>query len=717
MPIRDHLSFRNRPFSHYLLACMLVIVLVLVGYLTISMYFYTKGNFEQDAFRLQHQTEENINEAVHLADESFNLFDDTLNAKMKDGFSVFLAEYERSGRNPAAMNLSTVKEQLGSSFDLYVINASGVIEYTTYPPELGQDFRNVPYFYDYLTKIRLSDGFYPDHVVRDKLGQGQFRKFAYMPTPDHSCVLELGLAGSQFENSRMRLNLREIIRKMSAENPYIESFHVYDTMGQAIEEPGYVPDQVSRGRLNETIAARKTLEFSKSDSSLKVRYLFIDLMNPAYGSDASRIVELTYNTALIQDALNRLLLFYAAVALVAIGLGTGIALVLSRHLTIPVEKIVRDVDRIAHGDLETKVETTHTREFSVLEQSINSMVASMKQAITKIGDSETFLRTLLDHLPVAVFVKKIPEGTYIYWNETSEKLFGITAKDVLGKTDGEIFAGSQADLFRSRGSDMFGERIEIRDKVITSKTLGRRIVHTIITPMRDSQDKTRYLLGIIEDITEENLNRKLNLLSSITRHDVLNHLTTILTSIELALARESDPAHRINCERIAASVEAIRQEITFMGMIQGLGVNAPYWQPVKQSFMSMIPLLPKKKIDIRADLSETEIHADALLPKVFYNLMENSLKYGGEGITAIRLSARESGKGLEIMYEDNGPGIAPEEKEKVFQFGYGKGTGLGLFLIREILGTTGITIRETGESGRGVRFVITVPEGGWRRVS
>jgi signal transduction histidine kinase len=69
------------------------------------------------------------------------------------------------------------------------------------------------------------------------------------------------------------------------------------------------------------------------------------------------------------------------------------------------------------------------------------------------------------------------------------------------------------------------------------------------------------------------------------------------------------------------------------------------------------------------------------------------------------------------MYEDNGPGIAPEEKEKVFQFGYGKGTGLGLFLIREILGTTGITIRETGESGRGVRFVITVPEGGWRRVS
>ncbi len=68
-----------------------------------------------------------------------------------------------------------------------------------------------------------------------------------------------------------------------------------------------------------------------------------------------------------------------------------------------------------------------------------------------------------------------------------------------------------------------------------------------------------------------------------------------------------------------------------------------------------------------------------------------------------------------IWYEDDGGGIATEEKEKVFEKGFGKNTGLGLFLIREILSITGITIIETGEPGVGVRFEIIVPPGKFRR--
>ncbi|HNQ30521.1 MAG TPA: sensor histidine kinase, partial [Methanolinea sp.] len=49
-----------------------------------------------------------------------------------------------------------------------------------------------------------------------------------------------------------------------------------------------------------------------------------------------------------------------------------------------------------------------------------------------------------------------------------------------------------------------------------------------------------------------------------------------------------------------------------------------------------------------------------------------------------------------------------------FEKGYGKGTGLGLFLSREILSITGMTIRETGIPGEGARFEIVVPKGMWR---
>jgi len=62
-------------------------------------------------------------------------------------------------------------------------------------------------------------------------------------------------------------------------------------------------------------------------------------------------------------------------------------------------------------------------------------------------------------------------------------------------------------------------------------------------------------------------------------------------------------------------------------------------------------------------------------------------------------------------------GIPYEEKGELFTKGFGKGTGLGLFLCREILAITGITIKETGEPGRGVRFEMLVPEGKFRYVN
>jgi signal transduction histidine kinase len=61
--------------------------------------------------------------------------------------------------------------------------------------------------------------------------------------------------------------------------------------------------------------------------------------------------------------------------------------------------------------------------------------------------------------------------------------------------------------------------------------------------------------------------------------------------------------------------------------------------------------------------------------------------------------------------------VAADEKERIFDRGFGKNTGFGLAISREILSITGMTIRETGEPGRGARFEITVPNGAWRFAS
>ena len=82
----------------------------------------------------------------------------------------------------------------------------------------------------------------------------------------------------------------------------------------------------------------------------------------------------------------------------------------------------------------------------------------------------------------------------------------------------------------------------------------------------------------------------------------------------------------------------------------------------------------------------------------------------------IRISLLVQGDGLLLTYEDDGVGITDADKEHLFERGFGKHTGFGLFLSREILAITGISIRETGTAGTGARFEILVPKGAWRFV-
>ena len=124
-------------------------------------------------------------------------------------------------------------------------------------------------------------------------------------------------------------------------------------------------------------------------------------------------------------------------------------------------------------------------------------------------------------------------------------------------------------------------------------------------------------------------------------------------------------------------------------------------------------LLPSS-VTFVVDLDEIEVYADPLFEKVLYTLIDNTLRHG-ESATQIQLSCRLTGTGdLVLQYEDNGIGIRDGDKERIFERGFGKNTGFGLFLAREILAITGITIAETGEPGMGARFEITVPKRDWR---
>jgi signal transduction histidine kinase len=210
-------------------------------------------------------------------------------------------------------------------------------------------------------------------------------------------------------------------------------------------------------------------------------------------------------------------------------------------------------------------------------------------------------------------------------------------------------------------------------------------------------------------------NKKLNLLSSITRHDIRNQLLSLTAYLELSKETLGDAVRTseyILKEERAAN--AIERQIIFTKEYQDLGVSAPIWQNLSACLKSATAVLPLRDIRIFSEIENLEIYADPLFEKVFYNLIDNALRYGGPAMTSMRFGHQVSGQNLVITVEDDGNGISAEEKKRLFERGFGHNTGLGLFLSREILSITGIAITETGEMGKGARFEIFVPGGAWR---
>ena len=209
-------------------------------------------------------------------------------------------------------------------------------------------------------------------------------------------------------------------------------------------------------------------------------------------------------------------------------------------------------------------------------------------------------------------------------------------------------------------------------------------------------------------------NKKLNLMAEITRHDIRNKLTVLGGYLSLLKEYPPKPQAMMYIDKLLATTMTIAEHIEFTRLYQNLGIVAPSWQNVQATFFRACTHVELQQVHVRSDLDDLEIFADPLLERVFFNQIDNTLRYGGTTVSMMSLDARETPDGLFITIEDNGIGIPDQDKEKIFRRGFGKNTGLGLFLAREILSITNITIRETGEYQHGARFELFVPKGVFR---
>lgn len=350
-------------------------------------------------------------------------------------------------------------------------------------------------------------------------------------------------------------------------------------------------------------------------------------------------------------------------------------------------------------------------------------ITAQARAENALRESEEKYRSIIEEMQ-DIFYRTSLDGTITMLSPSASRFSGYDTNDQLIGTDVTRLYSDPAD--RDRFLDALRKNDSVYGHPLTLTTPDGTIHHVTMSShfYRDANGTIQGVEGVIHDITEQwraeealkSALTKLNMLSSITRHDILNQIMGLRTFLELSREDLKGTRFAVFIEKEDQAAEAIQRQIEFTKFYQDIGVNAPKWQDVAAVIHSAVAQLNLEAIEVRVTVTGVEIFADPLIEKVFYNLMENSLRHG-EHVTTMEFSSRDSEAGLVIAYRDNGVGISAEDKKKLFQRGFGKHTGLGLFLSREILTITGITLTENGEPGAGVRFEITVPKDVYRHIS
>jgi PAS domain S-box-containing protein len=210
------------------------------------------------------------------------------------------------------------------------------------------------------------------------------------------------------------------------------------------------------------------------------------------------------------------------------------------------------------------------------------------------------------------------------------------------------------------------------------------------------------------------MNEKLRVIGGLTRHDVRNKLSVVTGNAYLA-RKESEKNSKV-LDYLKEMEEAVHQAtriFDFAKTYEMLGVEELTYIDMEKIVNEAISLFSDlKDVSVTNDCHGLTVLADSLLRQLFYNLIDNSLKHG-QKTSKIRIRHEKAdGDQLRMIYEDDGVGISESGKQRVFHEGYttSKGSGYGLYLIKKMTEVYGWTIEETGEQGKGARFVMILPK-------
>ncbi len=297
------------------------------------------------------------------------------------------------------------------------------------------------------------------------------------------------------------------------------------------------------------------------------------------------------------------------------------------------------------------------------------------------------------------------------------------AMDLLRKNEADLKGSPVTSFWTGTGQEAFFDRLNSEKAVYAAETTftlpeGNSLIVLVSAAALPGGRAILTFFDITSRVNAENAlkaaNEKLSLLSRYSVDHLHASVDQIIETVDEADTHAKDATTRGYLERIRTLAWNVVRQLFLTDSYKDLGALPPVWMSVQQSLETARLSSDDGSISIRCWAGRLEIYSDPLFSNVFTHLLENSLRHGGKDLKNIIVTYHETPGGLDLCIKDDGVGIPAGKKHQIFEYDAGRHAGIGLFICRQIVEVTGMTIHETGNEGEGARFVIHVPPGGYR---
>ena len=293
-----------------------------------------------------------------------------------------------------------------------------------------------------------------------------------------------------------------------------------------------------------------------------------------------------------------------------------------------------------------------------------------READQALRESEEKYRALFDSAGDAIFIHDL-NGKILASNTRACEMLGYTSRDLLSMTVGEVDSPENAlraperiARMKEQGHISFETAHRRRDGSLIPVAVSAKLVTwegqpAAMSICHDISDRKRAEEALLQ------VNRKLNLLSGITRHDIKNQLLTLNGFLEISKKYSGDAAKMSEfIDKEGKVVKTMERQIAFTKDYEAIGVNAPVWQDCRTLVDTAAKQFLLGNTMVKNDLpAGLVIFADPLIVKVCYNLMDNALRHGGK-ITTIRFFAEQRDGDHMVVCEDDGAGVPAEKRSR-----------------------------------------------------